>query len=38
VLHEPTGRALLRASDAKPGDDLQVRLHDGTLRARVEGT
>jgi exodeoxyribonuclease VII large subunit len=36
VLHEPTGRALLRASEAKPGDTLQVRLHEGTLQARVE--
>ena len=38
VLHEPTGRALLRASDAQAGDGLQVRLHNGTLRARVEAT
>lgn len=36
VLHEPSGRALLRASEAQPGDGLQIRLHDGTLRARVE--
>jgi exodeoxyribonuclease VII large subunit len=36
VLHEPSGRALLRARDAKAGDGLQIRLHDGTLRARVE--
>ena len=36
VLHEPSGRALIRASDAQPGDGLQIRLHDGTLRARVE--
>jgi exodeoxyribonuclease VII large subunit len=36
VLHAPTGRALLRAADAEPGDDLQIRLHEGTLRARVE--
>ena len=36
VLHEPSGKALLRAADAQPGDALQVRLHEGTLRARVE--
>lgn len=36
VLHEPSGRALLRASDAQTGDGLQIRLHEGTLRARVE--
>jgi exodeoxyribonuclease VII large subunit len=36
VLHEPSGRALLRASDARIGDGLQIRLHDGSLRARVE--
>lgn len=29
------GRALLHASDAAPGDPLDVRLHDGTLRAKV---
>jgi exodeoxyribonuclease VII large subunit len=36
ALHEPTGKALLRASDAAPGDLLQLRLHEGTVRARVE--
>jgi exodeoxyribonuclease VII large subunit len=36
VLHEPSGKALVRASDASPGDALQVRLHEGTLKARVE--
>ena len=36
ALHEPTGKALVRESDAAPGDLLQVRLHEGTLRARVE--
>ena len=36
VLHGRTGKALLRASDADPGEVLQVRLHEGTLRARVE--
>jgi exodeoxyribonuclease VII large subunit len=38
VLHQDTGRALLRAQDASPGDTLQIRLHSGTLRARVEQT
>ncbi len=36
ALHEPSGKALLRADDAGEGDVLQVRLHEGTLRARVE--
>ncbi len=36
ALHEPTGKALVRAADAKSGDVLRVRLHEGTLRARVE--
>ncbi len=36
AMHEPTGKALLRASDAAAGDILQVRLHQGALRARVE--
>jgi len=36
ALHEASGKALLRASDARVGDLLQVRLHEGTLRARVE--
>jgi exodeoxyribonuclease VII large subunit len=36
ALHEPTGRALLRAADAAPGDALRLRLHEGELRARVE--
>ena len=38
VLHEPTGRALLRAADANPGDSLRIRLHEGSLQARVEKT
>jgi exodeoxyribonuclease VII large subunit len=38
VLHEGTGKALLRAADASVGDLLQVRLREGTLRARVEST
>jgi exodeoxyribonuclease VII large subunit len=36
VLPERTGKALLRTDDVSPGDMLQVRLHEGTLRARVE--
>ena len=36
ALHAPSGKALLRASDAQPGDALELRLHEGTLRARVE--
>ncbi|HEY2736158.1 MAG TPA: exodeoxyribonuclease VII large subunit, partial [Polyangiales bacterium] len=36
VLSERTGTALLRADDVVTGDMLQVRLHEGTLRARVE--
>jgi exodeoxyribonuclease VII large subunit len=38
VLHQRTGKALLRADEASPGDVLQVRLHAGTLHARVEKT
>lgn len=37
ALHEGTGRALLRADDAAPGDVLDVRLSVGRVRARVEG-
>jgi exodeoxyribonuclease VII large subunit len=36
ALHEPTGKALLRAADAKSGDVIQLRLHEGELRTRVE--
>jgi exodeoxyribonuclease VII large subunit len=36
ALHEPTGKALLRASDAKAGDLIELRLHEGELRTRVE--
>jgi exodeoxyribonuclease VII large subunit len=36
ALHEASGAALLRADQAAAGDMLQVRLHEGTLRARVE--
>ena len=35
ALHQPTGRALLRASDAQVGDRLAVRLSEGTLLADV---
>lgn len=38
ALHEPSGRALVRAQDAAPGDALTVRLHSGSLKARVETT
>jgi exodeoxyribonuclease VII large subunit len=36
ALHEPTGKALVRAQDARAGDLVQLRLHDGTLNTRVE--
>jgi exodeoxyribonuclease VII large subunit len=36
ALHEPSGKALLRASDARPGDALTVLVHEGSLRAKVE--
>lgn len=36
ALHERSGRALLRAADAAPGDAISIRLHEGELRARVE--
>lgn len=36
ALHAPTGRALSRAEDAAPGDRLDLRLHRGSLTARVE--
>jgi exodeoxyribonuclease VII large subunit len=35
ALSERTGKALLSASDARPGDALRLRLHDGELRAQV---
>jgi exodeoxyribonuclease VII large subunit len=35
AIHEPTGKALLRSSEARPGDDVTVRLHEGRLRTRV---
>lgn len=37
ALHEPTGRALLRARDAAVGDGVRLRLAEGTLRAEVRG-
>jgi exodeoxyribonuclease VII large subunit len=36
ALHEPSGKALLRATDAKNGDRITIRLHDGQLKTRVE--
>lgn len=36
VLHGTSGRALLKASDAQPGDVLTVRLHDGALQVTVD--
>jgi exodeoxyribonuclease VII large subunit len=36
VLHADSGKALVSASQAAPGDALRVRLHKGELRARVE--
>jgi exodeoxyribonuclease VII large subunit len=36
ALHERSGRALLRADDARAGDALQLRLSEGQLRVRVE--
>ncbi len=36
ALHEPTGKALLRAADAKSGDVIQLRLHEGQLKTRVD--
>ena len=36
AIHEPTKKALLRAEDAKPGDRLTIRVHEGALDAVVE--
>jgi len=36
ALHEASGRALLRANDARAGEHVLIRLHEGTLRTRVE--
>jgi exodeoxyribonuclease VII large subunit len=38
ALHGPTGRALTRAADARPGDLLRLRLHEGCLDATVVRT
>ncbi|HKU38561.1 MAG TPA: exodeoxyribonuclease VII large subunit [Polyangiales bacterium] len=38
ALHEASGKALLRATDAKSGDAILLRLHDGSLRTRVESS
>ncbi len=35
AIHEPTGKALLRASDANSGDTVTIRLHEGALVTRV---
>ncbi len=36
ALHAKTGKALLHASDAQPGDRVTLRLHQGQLRTKVE--
>jgi exodeoxyribonuclease VII large subunit len=36
ALHERSGRALLSAGDARPGDVVRLRLHVGELRTRVQ--
>jgi exodeoxyribonuclease VII large subunit len=36
ALHERSGRALLRAGDARAGDVVRLRLHVGELRTRVQ--
>lgn len=38
ALHEPTGKALLHAKDAKKGDRLAIRLYEGTVISTVEST
>src|SRR5690606_3980993 len=38
AIHAETGKALLSASEAKPGDRLDVRLHEGRLIVQVEET
>lgn len=38
ALHEATGKALIHSRDAAAGDRVVVRLHEGTLRTRVEET
>jgi exodeoxyribonuclease VII large subunit len=36
ALHERSGRALLSARDARPGDVVRLRLHAGELKTRVQ--
>jgi exodeoxyribonuclease VII large subunit len=36
AIHERTGKALLRASEAEAGDKVTIRLHEGKLVTRVE--
>lgn len=36
ALHAPTGKALVRARDARAGDAITLRLHDGKIEARAE--
>lgn len=36
AIHERTGKALLRASEAEAGDKVIIRLHEGKLVTRVE--
>jgi len=38
ALHEATGKALIHSRDAAVGDRVVVRLHEGSLRTRVEET
>ncbi len=38
AIHAESGRALLSASEARAGDRLDVRLHEGHLSVRVEET
>jgi exodeoxyribonuclease VII large subunit len=36
AIHEPTRKALVCADDAKPGDRIAIRVHEGSLDAVVE--
>ena len=36
VTHEPTGSVLVSTQSVAPGDDLQIRLFEGRMRAEVE--
>jgi exodeoxyribonuclease VII large subunit len=38
ALHADTGRALTASRDAQPGDVVRVRLMEGVLVTRVEGS